>query len=230
MLKAPTVSSLQKATQPKPANQNEVDRVYHQIREWLMDAVLPPGEFLSEPDLAQRCHTSRTPVREACMRLHQDRWLSRFPRKGFLVTPISVRDIVDLYQFRKLLECFTAETVAQSATTEQIAELRALLDVEDNPAADTAAMVQANEAFHLRLAAMAGNERVLDQLGLTLAFARRLDTLYMRVDRSWIAHHDLIKALEAHSGSLARQAMTAHLDHSQACLVKLFGSSIPRVK
>ena len=95
-----------------PAQPGEVDRVYHQLREWLMDAVLPPGEFLSEPDLAQRCSTSRTPVREACMRLHQDRWLTRFPRKGFLVTPISVRDILDLYPFRKLLEGFAAEQVA----------------------------------------------------------------------------------------------------------------------
>jgi DNA-binding GntR family transcriptional regulator len=219
-----------KSVASRTASPGEVDRVYQQIRDWLIDAVLPPGEFLSEPDLAQRCCTSRTPVREACMRLHQDRWLSRFPRKGFLVTAISVRDIVDLYQFRKLLECFAVEKVAQSAGSEQIAELRAILAVEDDPAADTAAMVQANEAFHLRLAELAGNERVLDQLGLTLAFARRLDTLYMRMDRSWIAHRDLLAALARHNGTEARKAMAAHLDHSQDCLVKLFGSSSPRLK
>jgi DNA-binding GntR family transcriptional regulator len=203
-----------------------VDRVYRQLREWLIDAVLPPGEFLSEPDLAQRCSTSRTPVREACMRLLQDKWLSRFPQKGFLVTPISVRDIVDLYQFRKLLECFAAERVAQSASVEQLAELGAMLALEDLPdtdtATDTATIVQANEAFHLRLATLAGNERVLHQLSLTLAFARRLDTLYMREDRTWIDHHDLLTALGAHDGPEARRAMTAHLDHSRDCLVKLF--------
>ena len=218
---------------PKPARakalkQGEVDRVYRQLREWLIDAVLPPGEFLSEPNLAQRCHTSRTPVREACMRLLQDRWLSRFPQKGFLVTPISVRDIVDLYQFRKLLECFVVEKVAQSASVEEIAILRSTLAIEENPQADAAALVLANEAFHLRLAALAGNERVLNQLGLTLAFARRLDTLYMRIDRMWIAHGDIFAALEHHNGGEARQAMTAHLDHSQDCLVKLFGNSAHR--
>jgi len=203
----------------------EVDRVYRQLREWLIDAVLPPGEFLSEPDLAQRCSTSRTPVREACMRLLQDKWLSRFPQKGFLVTPISVRDIVDLYQFRKLLECFAAERVAQSASAEQLAELRTLLALEKVPETDSVTMVQANEAFHLRLAALAGNERVLHQLSLTLAFARRLDLLYMRVDRTWIAHDDLLAALEAHDGPEARRAMTTHLDHSRDCLVKLFSQS-----
>ena len=44
------------------------------------------------------------------------------PRKGFMVTPISVRDIVDMYEYRKVLECFAAEKVAQSATPDQIAE------------------------------------------------------------------------------------------------------------
>lgn len=221
-------ASLRNPSPVKAMKQGEVDRVYRQLREWLIDAALPPGEFLSEPELAKRCQTSRTPVREACMRLLQDRWLSRFPQKGFLVTPISVRDIVDLYQFRKLLECFVVEKVAQSVSAEQIAELRSILALEGNPQMAAPALVMANEAFHLRLAALAGNERVLHQLSLTLAFARRLDTLYMRVDQMWIAHGDILAALEQHNGGEARQAMINHLDHSQDCLVKLFGSSSHR--
>ncbi len=98
----------------------EVERVYGILRGWLIAAKLPPGEFLSEVDLAGRCKTSRTPVREACTRLMQDKWLSRIPRKGFLVTPISVRDIVELYDYRKLLECFAVERAAESAGHEQI--------------------------------------------------------------------------------------------------------------
>jgi DNA-binding GntR family transcriptional regulator len=218
-------SSAHQPTRVKTLKQGEVDRVYRQLREWLIDAVLPPGQFLSEPDLALRCSTSRTPVREACMRLLQDKWLSRFPQKGFLVTPISVRDIVDLYQFRRLLECFAVERVAQCASPDQITELRTMLAMENDPEADATTMIQANEAFHLRLAALAGNERVLNQLGLTLAFARRLDLLYMRVDKLWIAHGDLLAALEQHDSAQASQAMAAHLDHSQACLVQLFGNS-----
>ena len=103
-------------TKPARAKANklgEVERVYRLLRDWLITAKLPPGEFLSEADLAERCGTSRTPVREACTRLMQDHWLTRIRRKGFMVTPISVRDIVDLYDYRKLLECYAAEKVAQ---------------------------------------------------------------------------------------------------------------------
>lgn len=213
--------------EPQSAHEGEVERVYRQLQAWLRDAVLQPGQFLSEPELARQCQTSRTPVREACMRLHQDAWLSRYPKKGWLVTPISTRDIVDLYQYRKLLECYTAEKTAQSISATQLAELRALLTAELRPGAGTPVLLAANEAFHLRLSALAGNERVHRQLELTLAFAHRLDVLYMQEDATWIVHDDLLAALEVHHGEGARRAMAAHLDHAQDCLVKLFGQHSP---
>ncbi len=156
------------------------------------------------------------------MRLMQDRWLTRFPQKGFMVSPVSVTDIEDLYQFRILLETFAVEKVAQSIDTERLGELEALLASErsDNP--DVERMIHANESFHLRLAQWAGNERVLDQLKLTLRFARRLDTLYLRVDRSWISHEDILSALVRQNGADAIRAMSAHLERSQECLIKMF--------
>ena len=111
------------SSKSKTQVEGEVERVYRLLREWLITAQLPPGGFLSDAVLAKKCKTSRTPVREACSRLAQDRWLSLIPRKGYLVKPISVRDIVELYEFRKLLECFSAERVAQASTPESVAEL-----------------------------------------------------------------------------------------------------------
>src|SRR5580692_10928105 len=72
--------------------EGDVERVYRMLLEWIVTAELPPGVFLSEPELAQKCDTSRTPIREACSRLAQDGWLSLIRRKGWIVTPISVRD------------------------------------------------------------------------------------------------------------------------------------------
>lgn len=201
-----------------------MDRVYRQLLEWLMNAELAPGDFLSEPELARRCSTSRTPVREACMRLLQDRWLTRFPQKGFMVTPITVVDIVDLYQYRKLLEGFAVEKVAQSIDAVRIEELKSLMASERSAQMDMARLVEANETFHLKLALWAGNERVLDQLRLTLRFARRLDTLYLQTDQSWISHEDILVGLALHSSVEAGRAMAAHLERSQDCLVKVFSN------
>jgi len=211
-------------TKTRASKLGEVERVYRLLRDWLITAKLPPGEFLSEADLAERCGTSRTPVREACTRLLQDKWLSRIRRKGFLVTPISVRDIVDMYQYRKVLECFAAEKAAQTASAEQISELRGLVAPENDPSAELAHILRGNEAFHRRLSELAGNQRVMSQLSLTLAYVTRLDTLCTQTVPGWIGHADILRAIETHQPAKARRAMEVHIDDSRDKMIKLFGA------
>jgi GntR family transcriptional regulator, rspAB operon transcriptional repressor len=215
---------LKTATRSKTNKLGEVERVYRILHEWLKTAQLPPGEFLSELDLAERCGTSRTPVREACTRLMQDKWLSRIRRKGFLVTPISVRDIVDMYEYRKLLECFSAEHVAHAATEEQIQELRAINAPETSPAADLADILRANVEFHRRLSEIAGNQRVTSQLSLTLDYVSRLDTLCTQTVPGWIGHADILRAIDSRQPAQARQAMQVHIDDSRDKMIKLFST------
>ncbi|MFN7996261.1 MAG: GntR family transcriptional regulator [Bryobacteraceae bacterium] len=202
----------------------EVERVYGILREWLISAKLAPGEFLSEADLAARCRTSRTPVREACTRLMQDRWLTRIPRKGFMVATLSVRDIVEMYEYRKLLECFAAERVAEFASRAQIEELREIVAPETETGAELPAILKANGRFHIRLAEFAGNQRVSSQLALTLAYVSRLDTLCTQTVPGWIGHSSILRAIETHQPAEARQAMAAHIDLSRDKMVKLFSS------
>ncbi|MFN0168852.1 MAG: GntR family transcriptional regulator [Bryobacteraceae bacterium] len=208
----------------KPEKLGEVERVYRLLREWVISARLKPGEFLAEGDLASRCRTSRTPVREACTRLMQDKWLSRIPHKGFLVTPISVRDMVDLYEYRKLLEGFAAEHVAQSATAEQIDELKAILAPETRKRTNLEEVLAANERFHMRLAELAGNQRVCDQLRLSLAYVSRLDTLCTQTVPGWIGHGEILSAIEARKSTQARLAMARHIDASRDKMIRLFST------
>jgi DNA-binding GntR family transcriptional regulator len=203
---------------------SEVERVYNTLREWLIQARLRPGDFLSEAQLAERCRTSRTPIREACSRLAQDKWLSLIPRKGYLVAPISVRDIVELYEYRKLLECFTAEKVAQSASREQIVALKAILRPESQAKSNLAKILAANQTFHQLLAEYASNQRVIHHLALCLCYVRRLDTLCTQTVPGWIGHGDIIDALEARKPLRAKQAMAVHIDLSRDKMIKLFSA------
>src|SRR5437899_2300900 len=202
--------------------EGEVERVYRLLREWLVTAQLPPGEFLSEALLAHKCRTSRTPVREACSRLAQDKWLLLIPRKGYLVKPITVREIVELYEYRKLLECFSAEKVAQNATPEQVGQLKGIVAVESGSLPDLHAILVANEAFHLRLAELSGNQRVVDQLRLALGYVRRLDTLCTQTVPGWIGHQDIIRAIEMRKPAGARKAMAEHIEQSLDKMIRLF--------
>lgn len=161
----------------KTEKEGEVERIYRLLKTWLIECELAPGEFLAEVDLARRCETSRTPIREACNRLAQDGWITRIRHKGYLVTPVSVRDVLQLYEYRKVLECFSAEKASQVATAEQLDDLRRMIEVERDAKAGIPAIVPVNDRFHLGVAEIAGNQRLLDQLKLTLEYVHRLDKL-----------------------------------------------------
>ena len=219
-----TVTITRAVSRTKAEKLGEVERVYRTLREWLISARLAPGQFLSEADLAARCRTSRTPVREACTRLMQDKWLSRIRRKGFQVTPISVRDIVEMYEYRKILEGFTTEKVAQTASREQIEELKRAVSPERDPEAELPRILRANQAFHLSLAQFAGNQRVTDQLNLILGYVSRLDTLCTQTVPGWIGHKDILRTIESHEPTEARTAMRLHIDLSRDKMIKLFST------
>jgi len=207
-----------------PEREGEVDRVYRLLKTWILDARLRPGDFLSEVDLARECETSRTPVREACNLLSQERWIQRIRHKGYLLTPISIRDIIELYDYRKIIECFCAERAASAATPEEVKELREIIASEDEIDLPMAAFLKANQMFHIRLGEIANNQRVLEQLTLTLEYVRRLDILStQRVTRP-IPHKDILRAIEARNVQEAGRAMAEHITHSRDQMLRVFGT------
>jgi DNA-binding GntR family transcriptional regulator len=202
----------------------EVERVYRLLKSWLIEAQLAPGEVLSEVEMASRCRTSRTPVRESFSRLAQDGWLKRIPRKGYLVAPISIREIVELYEYRKVLECFAAERVAQSGSPQAIDELEAIVAVEKQGDEQVAEILAANGKFHLRLAELAANARVSSQVSLVLCYVKRLDTICTQSVPGWIGHHEIINALRERQPEAARNAMAHHIDLSRDKMLRLFSA------
>ena len=213
-----------KVLRKKPEEKGEVDRVYRILKDAILQCQVLPGDFLVEIELARRCKTSRTPVREACNRLSQEGWISQIRHKGYIVPALSVREIVELYEFRKLLECHTAEQAAEIASVDDLAAIAATIEIEQGRQFRLQELVEANEEFHLAIAAAAGNRRIYDQLKFTLEHVRRLDTLGTRKDTGWVMHSEIMKALEAHNPIQARKAMTRHIDDSRDRMLKLFGT------
>jgi DNA-binding GntR family transcriptional regulator len=206
------------------ASEGEVDRVYRSLKDWILQCKFRPGDFLAEVDLALRCETSRTPVREACNRLSQEGWISQIRHKGYMIPPISIRDIVEIYEYRKLLECFSAEKAAHLASPEQLADLQVIIETERKPKPPMSEILAANEAFHLGLGKLANNQRIMDQLKLALEYVHRLDVLSTQRDSEWVPHGEIFSALERRKASQASRAMAAHIDHSRDRMLKLFGT------
>ncbi|MCC6589870.1 MAG: GntR family transcriptional regulator [Bryobacterales bacterium] len=211
---------------PRKAKSNkegEVDRVYRLLKTWILDGRLRPGEFLSEVELARQCSTSRTPIREAFNLLSKENWVQRIRHKGHMIPLISIREVVEMYEYRKVLECFAAERAATGANPDEIVGLRATIQGEDHEM-DFQKFVKANEAFHIRLSEIARNKYMLEQLKLTLQHVHRLDVLSTQRDSQRILHTEIMQAIEARQPVEASRAMARHIDTSRDRMLKLFGT------
>ena len=212
------------AVEARGRKQGEVDRVYRLVKASILQGRARPGEFVAEVHLARQCRTTRTPVREACNRLAQEGWITHIRHKGYLVTPISVREIVDVYEYRRMLESFTAGKAAATARAEHVASLREALEIERKPRTPMEDLIAANHRIHLGIAEIAGNRRVLDQLRRTLEYVDRLDVLSLEKDSTIVLHDEIVREIEARRPREARRAMEAHIDSARDRMLKLFGT------
>src|SRR5260370_37670769 len=78
------------------------------------------GEPLTEKELAKQYKASRTPGREAELRLQEDRLLRIVPNRGYFVSPITLQELTDIYEYRATVQCAAAELAASKATDSEL--------------------------------------------------------------------------------------------------------------
>lgn len=135
---------------PLTAPNRLVDTVYERLREAILTGEIEPGEKLSVPALAQKLAVSRSPIVAAVQRLTQDGLAVEEPRRGAVVTIISVPELIRLYEIREVLEGLAARLAAERATEENIAGMAAVLERHEaavNPDDQQTRMLE-NVNFH----------------------------------------------------------------------------------
>jgi DNA-binding GntR family transcriptional regulator len=139
-------------------------RVYEYVKARILDATYPGGELLTEGQLSSATAVSRTPVREALLRLEAEGMLRLYPKKGALVVPMSVQEAADVVEARSLVEGWSAPRAWTDR--ERLAdELKPLLEEmrAHRASGDVASFSAADRAFHECIVAAAGN-KVLTKL------------------------------------------------------------------
>ncbi|HEU5434166.1 MAG TPA: GntR family transcriptional regulator, partial [Thermomicrobiales bacterium] len=120
------------------------DMVHQVLHEAIVRSILPGGQRLGEVQLATLFEVSRTPVREALLRLEAERLAERVPRRGLVVRGMTPQEIVDIYVVREAIDGLAASLAADSATPADIAHLKMLSDrfAQAAAAADSAALAE----------------------------------------------------------------------------------------
>lgn len=103
------------------------ERVYREVKELILTNAIAGGELISEGEVAQRCDVSRTPVREAFLRLQAEGWMRLYPKRGALVVPIGDREAIEVIDARLLIEehavrAVVADPVRRDALAEALGD------------------------------------------------------------------------------------------------------------
>ena len=196
------------------------DRVYAAIREAIVETNLYEIEEtdlrLDERELAARLGCSRTPVREALLRLEQEGLVVGVPRRGYSIARKTKAELLELIVVWAALEGMAARLTAEHAGDEAIASLRTIFANFDGGriAAEIDEYSAANIRFHQRIIELSGNQalrQTADGLFIHMrAIRHRTIGESRRFERSIVDHIHIIEALERRDAAQAEQLVRDH--------------------
>jgi DNA-binding GntR family transcriptional regulator len=200
------------------------DRAYAYAKERILDGRFAGGELISEGDVAIGVGLSRTPVREAFLRLESEGLLRLYPKRGALVVPVSVSEVESVMETRLLVERFAIEKVIRLGV-DLAARLEAAILRQEALAAPSRErdFVEADREFHRLLVAAAGNDILLQlhdslrdrQSRMGLAALARDDA---RTREILAEHRALVAAVTSRDEDRARSIVDGHLHRTLALL------------
>ena len=207
------------------------DMAFEAIKEKILKLYFLPGQYLNEGALCALLNVGRTPVHQALQRLQHEGLIEIMPRKGVIVQPGSIPEILKILDSRATVEAELARNAAGHATPAQAEELKALakLGATNGKSSELDGFIDADRAFHRKFAELAENPVLSD-------FAR---SLHERSIRYWYLHlwqtHDhkatirqhtaIAEAISRKDSDAAAKAVRAHIESLRNRLMRVQAAS-----
>ncbi|MGU3495436.1 GntR family transcriptional regulator [Xanthobacteraceae bacterium A53D] len=211
------------------------DQAYEAIKEKILTLYFLPGQYLNEAAIGEVLQMGRTPVHQALLRLNVEGLVEIVPRKGVVVQPDSIGQILEVLDARLVVETEIARQAAENGAPEDCAELIAILDRHSREHGGGAidSFVECDRAFHNKISEMS-KARILGD------FAK---TLHERSTRYWYLHlwqtldetasdrqhRAIVSALKKRDGAAASEAMREHLQNLRTRVAHLQNTAPRRV-
>lgn len=204
--------------------------IYQTLRQEIAAGAIEAGTILKEVALSERFGVSRTPVRDALMRLTEEGLLERTQR-GLEIQGVDPETVVQVYDMRILLEEEAAGRAAERHTISEVLQLEALLARDrnlQNP--DNTTMMHANLEFHETIWKATHTPVLIDLL-------KKLSTHLIHTPRSTLGegdrwqrsldqHEQLVKAIESRDVATARQTARQHFDEARSIRLEILRDDV----
>jgi GntR family transcriptional regulator, rspAB operon transcriptional repressor len=196
-------------------------RAYHIIRLAIRDLLLPPGQTILEREMAEALQMSRTPVREALVRLETEGMVRIIPRRGFIVEPIEKEDLQQIYEIVEKLDGLAVSLATVRVGEEEINQLESLIEQQERALEqkDLKKWAELDDQFHDLIIDFAKNKRlrtVIDSHSDQL-YRARLFTINHRPlpFHSIVEHKAIVSCMRAKDGNAAGVLMQSHRNRAR---------------
>jgi GntR family transcriptional regulator, rspAB operon transcriptional repressor len=202
------------------------DQIQERLREEILTATWRPGDLVLEAELSARYGVSKTPVREALRLLSKEGWIITLPRKGYLVRPLRLQDVKEIFELRLLLEPGLFVQAMRTSNGRAHEQLRRMVEAQHLTGVDDSA-ASAGRGFHLAAVGLTRNERALATVSNLLNEVRRLHHLMPGIEthgsaEDMLTDHEAI--VDAMTAGDSQRLFTLTRDHIQASAARLMNA------
>lgn len=202
------------------------DAAYEAIKHRIITLEFKPGEYINEAQLSVMLGIGRTPIHLAIGRLMLERQVEVIPRKGIIVKPLSLSDILEIIEIRLLIEGSCARRVAERASEKDTIALAEILEESKVFAKkrDVEQMMLCDRKFHRLLARIQGNKVVEDMLELLIERSLRFWFVSLNAPNHFESvqeeHDAILSAIHKRDADAAERAMRRHIESFRATLLE----------
>lgn len=190
--------------------------IYRKLRDDILACELKPGADLREQALASRFSVSKSPVRDALLRLEREHLVTIAPRQGYRVATISLSDVREMFRLRVVLESACAAEAARVAAAEDLAALDRFRSFRGGHG-----FIAYNQDFHCAVARLSGNRRMtlaacelIEQMHRLVRMS--LETVQGRSPAGLVNEHaSIIDALQGRQGRRAAALLRSHIEKAE---------------
>lgn len=203
------------------------ERAYYELRDRIVSLRIPPGALVREEEVMKDLEMSRTPIREALLRLAQEKLVAVIPRRGTFVTEVHVGDVGRVYEFRRELEAVAAGWAAERRTDADLPEIDRLIEdlgeVNSTPDSevDARSQMSADQRAHHLVYRLAGNPLIEDVLDSHYFLAARIWFLAsgrVTMHEPFAGLIELFEAIKDRDAEAARRYARQHSEAAEAAI------------
>lgn len=192
------------------------EHAYQRLKAAIREGSIEPRRFYPLGDVAEGFGISRTPVREAVLKLSHEGLLEILPQRGFRIREISPEEADEVFELRTLLEGRTVEKLAKRASPEDVRKLRAILRRQSRFLNDTPRFLEVDEEFHLTMLELAGFRRARDFMvslrDVIWLLGSEALSLPGRLQEVLAEHTAVVDHIEHGEAAAGRRSIAGHLE------------------